>query len=107
MKSPPLRFHTMLDRLFASRERKLGDAIAQGNLTKMAQYLEMGVRKVDYLRTMPADFDNGKTMVPVGKYSDPVKLALDTQLNAQGMQLLQQYGLCESSAPQPLFRSPR
>jgi hypothetical protein len=89
----------MLDRLFASREKKLGEAIAKEDLSRMAQYLELGVRKVDYLRTMPADFDNGKTQIPVGKYSDPVKLAQDIGLNDQGMRLLQQYGLGDGPAP--------
>lgn len=97
----------MLNRLFASRERKLGEAIAKEDLVKMAEYLELGVRKVDYLRTVPADFGNGKTMIPAGKYSDPVKLAQDTGMSARGMRLLQQYGLGNGPAPQPSSYSPR
>ena len=89
----------MLNRLFASREKKLGEAIAKEDLPKMAQYLELGVRKIDYMRMQPADFDNGKTMIPMCKYEDPVRLAKDTGLNDQGLKLLQQYGLGDGPAP--------
>lgn len=89
----------MLSKLFASREKKLGEAIANGELGKMKQLLDLGVRQIDYLRMKPADFGTGKEMVPMRAYSDPVQLASDIGLNDQGMRLLQSYGLGDGPVP--------
>lgn len=89
----------MLTQLFASREKKLGNAIANGDFGKMKQLLDLGVRQIDYLRMKPADFGTGKEIVPMRHYSDPVQLAIEIELNDQGMRLLQSYGLGNGPVP--------
>lgn len=81
-------------------ERKLGEAIAAHDLGKMQGLLEKGVRKVNYLLMQPGDFGDGSTMIPAGKFEDPVSLARKVGMQQEGMALLARYGLSDQ-APAP------
>lgn len=93
----------MLEKLMMARsERKLGEAIANHDLKAMAHYLERGARQIDHLLMRPADFGNGKDMIPAGKFNDPWSLAKQIGLGAAGQELLNRY----IPSPEALTRAP-
>lgn len=71
-------------------ENKMGPAIANYDLNALQHCLNRGARQIDYMLMQKADFGNGSTKIPAGKFTDPIKLAEHVGFH-DGVKLMQQH----------------